>query len=270
MMGSGPPVDTPAATPPTRTRRRLAAVLLVALVGSIALNVALGFAFYSTYSDLQGIRLDPTDAALFAGARVPPRSPGTTRIVLVGDSRARAWSDPPLPAGCEAINRGVNRQTTAQVLLRLDRDVIALGADVAVVQVGVNDLKTLGLFDHGRRHAVVEDCRAHVVEIVGRLRRAGITVVLLTIFPVGPPGLLRRPVWSDATIDAIDDVNATIRRLDGPGVLVVDCDTCLRQGRHINPALALDTLHLNANGYRALDVAARPAIEAAARDRRPR
>ncbi|HWE39122.1 MAG TPA: GDSL-type esterase/lipase family protein [Isosphaeraceae bacterium] len=257
----------PPTAPPPRARRRLAIALAAALVAAVGLDVVLARALFASYRDLHSLRLDPTDAARFAGVRVPPRSPGMTRVVLVGDSRVEAWADPPSPSGCEAINRGVDRQTTAQVLLRLDRDVIALEADVAVVQVGVNDLKTLGLFADDRAATVVEGCRAHLREIVGRLRDAGITVVLLTIFPVGPPELARRPIWSDATIDAIDDVNRTIRGLAGPGVVVVDCDTRLRRGRRIDPALALDTLHLGPAGYRALNEAVRPALERAVRDR---
>jgi lysophospholipase L1-like esterase len=273
MMESGRPLSAPEprpaapARPLPRARGRLATALAAALVASIAVNVLLARAFLDTYRDLQSVRLDPTGAARFAGARVPPKQPRTRRIILVGDSRLEMWADPPVPAACEAIHRGVSRQTTAQVLLRLDRDVVALGADVAVVQVGVNDLKTLGLFPVEDRRAIVEACRDHVREIVGRLRGAGITVVLLTIFPVGPPELARRPIWSDATIDAVDDVNRTIRGLAGPGVVVVDCDARLRKGRRIDPALALDTLHLNPAGYRALNEVVRPVLEAVVRDR---
>jgi lysophospholipase L1-like esterase len=275
-MGRGRPTSDPGTgtattTPPhAPVRRRLAIGLAAALVASALLNVLLARAFFAAYRDLQSIRLDPTDAARFAGVRVPPKAPGTTRVVFVGDSRIERWAAPPLPAGCEGINRGVSYQTTAQVLLRLERDVIALGADVAVVQVGVNDLKTLGLFPEGSRCAVVEDCRAHIREIVGRLRRAGTTVVILTILPVGSPELARRPIWSDATIDAIDDVNRTILGLDGPGVVAVDCDARLRKGRRIDPTLALDALHLGPAGYRALGEVVRPALERAVRGREPR
>jgi lysophospholipase L1-like esterase len=240
-------------------------VLAAGLMLSLAVNLALAALLRRVYAEAHAIRLDPTGAAVYAGAATPPADPAQPRIVLFGDSRAQAWTDPPVPQGCEAVNRGIGNQTTAQILLRLDRDVLRLGPRVVVLQAGVNDLKTLGLFPD-RAGAIVEGCRANLRAIVDRLRAAGITVVVTTIFPVGPPELARRPIWSDATVEAIDEVNRSLRDLAGVGVIVVDCDPVLRQGHYIDPRLSADTLHLNPAGYRALDAALRPALARALSD----
>ena len=108
------------------------------------------------------------------------------------------------------MNRGVGGETTEQVLLRLDRDVLAPRPGVVVVQVGVNDLRSLALFP-GREAEIVGRCEANLRAIVGRLRERGAVVVVTTIFPVGRVELARRPIWSDATIDAIDRVNRSLR-----------------------------------------------------------
>ena len=42
-----------------------------------------------------------------------------------------------------------------------------------------------------------------------------------------------------------------------PGLIVLDCDATLRNGRWIDPAFAADSLHLSDAGYAAL----RPVLE---------
>ena len=242
-------------------RRAILALASVILLASLALNVALGIAAFRLYRETQALRLDPADAARFARANAElARSKGTRPlIVFVGDSRIAMWADPPVPPGCRGVNRGIGYQTTAQVLLRLEEDVLRLRPAVAVIQVGINDLKTLGLFP-GRERAITEGCRDNLMASIVRMEQRGIRVVALTIFPVGRPEAARRPIWSDATIDAADEVNRSLFVMAGPGYYVVDCDRVLRAGRRIDPAYAADLLHLNDAGYRALGAAVGPVL----------
>jgi lysophospholipase L1-like esterase len=96
--------------------------------------------------------------------------------------------------------------------------------------------------------------------ILERLRRQGIEVILLTIFPPGRVALARRPVWSDKTLDAASAFNRRMLGMNRPGVTVVDCDTVLSDGNRMRPEYALDTLHVNPAGYAALDRLIEPVL----------
>ena len=63
------------------------------------------------------------------GPAPPPPAPVRRGIVYLGDSRVDLWAAPPAPEGCQVVNRGVGSETTEQVLLRLDRDVLALSPE---------------------------------------------------------------------------------------------------------------------------------------------
>ena len=242
-----------------RGRRPILALLLGLLTGSTLVNVALFRLSLKFYREMMNVRLDPTDAS--RSFKTP--EPGRSRIVYLGDSRVEYWLDPPGLATWQVLNRGIGGETTAQVLLRLDRDVLALNPQIVVLQAGVNDLRTLGLFA-GENDAITRRCLSNLETIIDRLRTRGVVVVVTTIFPVGRVDLLRRPVWSDATIDAIDRVNQRLRALARPGVLVLDADKILRRDQRIEPTFAADLLHLSPSGYEALNESLRSVLESAA------
>jgi lysophospholipase L1-like esterase len=243
-------------------RRLVFLAVVVALVGSVVLNVMLASALLSSYRRIQELALDPTDAQAMAplNASLAQSKSDGRRVVLFGDSRIAEWINHPAMPDCEFINRGVGGQTTAQLLLRLDRDVIPFHPDVVVIEAGVNDLKNLGLFPE-RAEAIAQTCRDNLRAIIDRLREREIHVVVLTIFPVGQPSVARRWFWSDATVDAIDETNHWLQEINQPGVTVIDCDQVLRQGRYVDSAKARDLLHLNSSGYTALNARLAPAIE---------
>ena len=77
--------------------------------------------------------------------------------------------------------------------------------------------------------------------------------MLLTIFPVGPVPLVRRPIWSERIPEAVDRVNRELRAMAGPGLEVVDCDTILAEGGWMKEAYAADEFHLTRAAYEALN-----------------
>lgn len=64
------------------------------------------------------------------------------RIVFFGDSITEGWktNHPDFFAGKTYINRGINGQTTSQMLLRFRSDVIELKPKIAVLLAGTNDI----------------------------------------------------------------------------------------------------------------------------------
>src|SRR5262249_49551654 len=149
---------------------------------------------------------------------------------------------------------------TAQLLLRLDQDVLQLRPAVAVLALGGNDLTSIGVLPE-REKEIVEACTKNLLEAADRMHARGIHVVLLTVFPVGQVGLSRRPVWSAATLAAVAEVNRALRAAKGPGLTVVDCDPVLAVDGRLNPAYyAADRWHVNAAGYQALNEHLRPVL----------
>jgi lysophospholipase L1-like esterase len=243
--------------------------LLLKIVGcavaaaAIAGDVVLYRQATRTYVELQRVRLDPTGSAVFEAANraLAPAEPGRKRVIYFGDSRIAMWEDLPKPGRCQAINRGMGSETTAQLLMRLDRDVLALRPDVVVIEMGVNDLKNLGVFPD-RQQQIIDRCTQNTDLLIERLAKANVRVLILTIFPVGDVPLIRRPLWSDKSLDAIAAFNRRLRSQKDPRVVVVDCDITLSEGGRMKRVYALDTLHLTAQGYQALNQLIEPVLAA--------
>lgn len=250
-------------------QRWLYVFVFLLLLISVSLNVLLYGFGESQYREVHRVRLDPTSERIFApkNAALLTLDPGVARIVFFGDSRISSWEHLPTVPGTQIVNRGRSGETTAQMLLRLDRDVIALAPDVVVIQAGVNDLKSIGIFPH-RAEEIIESCRRNLEKIVERLTEADIRVVVLTILPVGTVPLKRRPVWSEQTRDAIEQVNEQLRSTDysRKSFVLVDCDSVIAEGRRIKPTYELDTLHVNAFGYEALNALVEPVLTSILQD----
>jgi lysophospholipase L1-like esterase len=236
--------------------------LVVALLASLGLNAVLYRTGLAWYRDGVEVRLDPTREAQFRRANDDLKAPpaGSVRVVFVGDSRIEQWPTLPEPAGCQSVNRGSGGETTTQVALRLERDVLRLRPEVAVVQAGINDLKAAGVLPVPEEE-IVANCERNLAAITSRLREGGVRVVLLTVLPVGSVELARRPVWSDATLAAVNRVNERLRGMSGPGVTVVDCDPAMAVNGRMNRAYARDAFHLTPAGYDALARVVTPALE---------
>ena len=244
------------------TARRIVAGMLVALLAaSMFLNVVLLQRFVRCYRALHMLCLDPTGASAFSVGTTPDEDGGgEPLVILLGDSRIAQWSPLPAVADCRVIDRGISGQTTALTLLRLERDVLTPRPRVVVVQIGINDLKLIGLFPE-RKRFIVESCWRNIQELVDRMTAANIDVVLLTVFPPGPVGLLRTPVWSDDIVRCTDEINNRMLRLNESRLTVVDCDSILMLADGLRRKYARDTLHLTPSAYKALNRHLEPILQ---------
>jgi lysophospholipase L1-like esterase len=180
------------------------------------------------YIELQRVHLDPTNARAFEAdnQRLSATQPAMKRVVMFGDSRIAMWRATPNISDCQWINRGVGGQTTAELLQRLDRDVIELHPDLVLIEMGVNNLKTIGVFPD-QEGKIVKSCNQDTDLILRRLSDHNVPVAMLTIFPAGPVAWSRRPVWSDRIRSAIVAYNQRLATLKTPGLTVIDCDPAL-------------------------------------------
>lgn len=226
--------------------------VLVMLGSSVALNFLLYSQVRKYYFELNATRLDPMGVSYYPANSQETTKRDRPRIVFLGDSRAASWPSPDIN-GYEFINRGIGSQTSIQVSERFDQHVRPLKPDIIVIQVGINDLKTIALFpDH--RDAIVANCKANITRMVEASKRLGATVIITTIFPAGEVPLARKPFWSDAIGQAVKEVNAYIVTLAGDRTIVVDAFSLLADSQGVMvQKYAIDELHLNEQGYTILN-----------------
>ncbi|CAN1212339.1 SGNH/GDSL hydrolase family protein [Tumidithrix helvetica PCC 7403] len=238
-----------------KIRYILVAVLILGLCGSIGLNILLYLRGVDLFLQLNRVRLDPLGLQGYTpiNERETIASDRKPVVIFFGDSRAFEWTPPQNLLDSLIVNRGINGQTSIQVAGRFDAHITPLRPKVMVLQVGVNDLKTIALFPNESAQ-IVRNCKEHIKLIVDRAKQHNIKIILTTIFPVGEPSLEWRLFWSEEVDRAIAEVNQYILSLKGDRVIVLDTTPILAnpQGR-VQPDYSRDFLHLNAEGYAALN-----------------
>ncbi len=132
--------------------------------------------------------------ALLCGTAIADERPlpdilkGARRILFYGDSLTDGSSYPDYVintlnrefpvAGFEIINAGICGNTAADLVRRLQTDVMALHPDLVIISVGQNDLS---------QKRKIEDFRADISSLVETLQNAGIRVMLVLPSPRGDP-----------------------------------------------------------------------------------
>ncbi len=230
--------------------------LSFALLASATLNVFLYQQGQKYYLQLNATGLDPLGLNSYPSSAEKTQQPV---IVFYGDSRAENWPAPDkiryYQKSVTIINRGISGQTTAQVLGRFQQHVASLKPKMIVIQVGVNDLKAIPLFPE-QKEAIIRNCQTNIGQIVKNSLDTGAKVVVTTIFPLGTLPIERRPFWSDDVAIAIKDVNDYIKTLAGDRVIVFDSSQVLANSQGIvDPKYSRDFLHINSEGYAALNQA---------------
>lgn len=229
-------------------RRPLIIVTVVSIV--LLLSLVLNYILYKQgeqyYLQLNALRLDPLGLSYFTNAT--PAKSRLPRVVFYGDSRAAQWPTPD-DGKFEFLNRGIGSQTSVQVLERFDAHIKPLMPVVIIIQVGINDLKTIPLFPEDRE-TIVTNCERNIQQMVDKSLDLGATVILTTIFPIGEVPIERRPFWSDEVALSINEVNTYIRSLASDKVIIFDAYSFLLGTKEkIKPEYSYDLLHLTDAGY---------------------
>jgi lysophospholipase L1-like esterase len=113
-----------------------------------------------------------------ANAQLPPPAPAESRVVFIGDSITKAWPLERDFPGKPYVNRGIDGQTTSQLVLRLHEDVIDLGPSAVVILAGTNDIA-------GNTGAISLKEIEENFEAMAELARAhGVRVIFSSILPV--------------------------------------------------------------------------------------
>lgn len=193
-----------------------------------------------------------------ANARVPAKQAGVPRVLFYGDSITQLWGEKDPSTffpGKGYLNRGISGQTTPQLLLRFQQDVIALQPDVVVILAGTNDIAG----NTGpSTQAMIEDNLHAMVDLAGA---HGIRVVLASVLPVSEyrwmPGIEPAP--------KVQALNAALKQYaDAKGVVYLDYHSAMTNAEGgLDPALAADGVHPTAKGYALMAPLAEQAIKRA-------
>lgn len=227
--------------------------VLSAMIASLIANAILYRYAIQKTRDLISVTLDPHGSGVYRRANDElAKSTRQKRIVLLGDSRMQQWTNWPHRDGWELINRGIGGQTTTQILGRVVQDATELKPDIVVLQMGINDLKAIGLFPQHAK-ALTQSCHDNLMRMARHCQASGAQVVLLTIFPSGPVEWARRVIWSPEIDQAVREVNQQLLKIQEPGIHAFDGSEILAPGGNPVSSYYEDTLHLSPKGYAALN-----------------
>lgn len=192
-------------------------------------------------------------------ARLSPPAPKENRVVFYGNSITEVWAQhfPAMFPGKPYIGRGISGQTTPQLLVRFNQDVVALKPKVVVILAGTNDIagntgpSTIEM---------IEDNLKSMAEIA---KANGIRVVLSSVLPVYDypwrPGLEPAP--------KIVALNAWMKDYARKvGAVYLDYHSAMADARQgMRDGLASDSVHPTEAGYRVMAPLAEKAIAEALR-----
>lgn len=189
-----------------------------------------------------------------ANAALAPAS--SHRVVFMGDSITERWGtgDPRLFTH-DVIDRGISGQTTPQMVLRFQADVIDLHPSVVHILAGTNDIA-------GNTGPTSLDAIENNIKTMVELARANhIRVILASLTPAAHYPW--RP--SVAPIETIKALNSWIKTYAGKeGLVYVDYFTPLDDGhRGFKARFTVDGVHPNPAGYAVMSRLAEAAISQA-------
>jgi lysophospholipase L1-like esterase len=192
-----------------------------------------------------------------ANAVLKPPAPGENRVVFLGDSITDYWKLPDYFPGKPYINRGIDGQTTPQMLVRFRQDVINLQAKVVVVLAGTNDIAgTTGPMR-------LEDIEADYASMADLARANHIRVVFSSVLPVHNYTPQSQNMFAVRSPEKILKLNRWLKNYVATHAdcIYLDYFTAMVDDKGLlKRDLAGDGLHPNAAGYKIMAPLAEAAI----------
>jgi lysophospholipase L1-like esterase len=189
-----------------------------------------------------------------ANAALPAPAAGEKRVVFYGDSITDAWArhtDEFFP-GKGYIGRGISGQTTPQMLVRFEQDVVRLKPAVMVILAGTNDIAG------NTGPSTPEMIEDNFMSMLAIARVNNIRMVIASILPADHYAW--RPEIKPA--EKIRDMNRRLKTLcDREGLVYLDYYTPMANATGgLDPELATDGVHPTAKGYAMMSPLAEKAI----------
>ncbi len=181
---------------------------------------------------------------------------GENRVVFLGDSITDYWKLADFFPGKGYINRGIDGQTTQQMLVRFRQDVIELHPAVLVVLAGTNDVA--GVTGRTRN----EDIEANYATIAELARLHHIRVVFASLLPVNNYSEDAKESFVLRPREKILALNAWLKSYCAQnGLVYLDYFSAMVDDRGmLKRDLSDEGLHPNAAGYKLMAPLAEQAI----------
>lgn len=178
------------------------------------------------------------------------------RVIFIGNSITEFWKDyrPDFFDENGYINRGIQGNTTAQMLLRFRRDVIDLDPDVVVINGGINDIaENIGTY-------YPEFTFDNIKSMAELAKFNNIDVILSSVIPSD------RIHWNRTILDVsgrVDSLNVMIKNYAcANDITYIDYNSLMRdENGGLKPEYGEDRLHPNVEGYKVMERVAKPIID---------
>jgi lysophospholipase L1-like esterase len=196
-----------------------------------------------------------------ANAALKPPKRGEDRVVFFGDSITDIWHLDEYFPGKPYINRGIGGQTTPQMLVRFQQDVIYLRPKVVVILAGTNDIA-------GNTGPMrLEDIEADYASMAELARANNIKVIYSSVLPVHNYTEKAKDFFAQRSPEKILVLNNWLRSycaLPANGCTFLDYYSAMVDTKGLlKKDLADDGLHPNAAGFKIMAPMAEAAIEKA-------
>jgi lysophospholipase L1-like esterase len=198
-----------------------------------------------------------------ADAALAPPAMGENRVVFIGDSITDYWKLADYFPGKPYINRGIDGQTTPQMLVRFHQDVIDLHPTVLVVLAGTNDVA--GVTGPSRN----EDIEANYASMAELARLHHIHVVFASLLPVNNYTDDAKESFALRPHERILALNAWLKNYcANNGFVYLDYFSAMVDDKGmLKRALSDEGLHPNASGYKIMAPLAEKAVARAIANR---
>lgn len=181
------------------------------------------------------------------------------RVVFIGNSIVQYWSDV-----CNDffltnnyIGRGIGGQTSTQILLRFQSDVVSIQPQIVVILAGANDIA------EGDGYYDIDYTLSNIKSMIDIAQHNKIKVILCSVLPAREYKLFPMKTIS-GTAPKIDILNSKLELLaNDTGITYVDFNIAMRdeKGAMIDD-MTLDGVHPNGNGYLVMQSIIKPVIDA--------
>ncbi len=176
------------------------------------------------------------------------RANAVVKVVFLGNSITQGWREkrPEFFAEHGFVGRGINGQTSSEMLVRMRQDVIDLHPQVVVILAGTNDIA------QNTGYISLEHILGNIISMCELARANHIQPVLCSLLPA------RRFYWTDRIPDApvlIEKMNAMIREYaQANGIPFVDYwSKMAAEDGGLLPGLSDDDVHPTPAGYQIME-----------------
>jgi lysophospholipase L1-like esterase len=223
--------------------------LIILVLAEAAFCLVLVKMYRDSYINNLRLRSDPLEESQLT------KVPDVCDIMAIGSSSIKRWPFDSLKSIRTAIcNLGIDGQTSKQVLMRVEDQVQKYCPKLLIVQVGVNDIKSIKFVKD--KQLVKDQYIENVKKIFALCSRKNISVLYVNNFPAGRRTILRAFVWDKGLDKIIYETNDYFRDFCSENnIFYFDAYKLIVRDKSYRrrPEFTLNFFHLNQKGYNVLN-----------------